>query len=81
MKQLIFIFYISISLILGCCPNKEKEEPIKPLKIGIWRGVLKPQEIEIPFIFQVEENEGNYAIKLINAEEKIPLDEVVMDND
>ena len=81
MKQLIFIFFISISLIFGCNLNKEQEEPGNLLKTGNWRGVLKPQEIEIPFIFRVEENEGKYVIKLINAEEKIPLDEIVMDKD
>lgn len=83
MKRLIFIFCISVSLIVACSPKKEQQQnkSIKLLQTGSWRGVLKTQGIEIPFTFLVDENEGKYSIKLINAEEKIPLDEVIIDND
>lgn len=81
MKHLIFILTISISLIIGCTPQKEEKGSMHLLKTGTWKGVLKPQKIEIPFIFLVEENEGKYLIKLINAEEKILLDEVVVESD
>ena len=51
------------------------------LSTGHWRGVLKPQGIEIPFQFDVQKIDGIYTIMLMNAEERIPLDEVTFSND
>ena len=83
MKRLIFIFCVSIILISACNPRKEQgqNESIVSLQTGTWKGVVKPQGIEIPFIFTVEESGGKYVIELINAKERIPLDEVIIDND
>ncbi|MCK5104166.1 MAG: redoxin domain-containing protein, partial [Cyclobacteriaceae bacterium] len=83
MKRLIFIFCVSIILISACNPRKEQgqNESIVSLQTGTWKGVVKPQGIEIPFIVTVEESGGKYVIELINAKERIPLDEVIIDND
>ena len=70
-------------LTLACNPQKQQQqnESIELVQTGHWRGVLKTQGIEIPFIFLLEKNEEKYAIKLINSEEMIPLEEVIIDND
>jgi thiol-disulfide isomerase/thioredoxin len=49
--------------------------------MGDWRGVLKAQNAEIPFLFEVVESGGNIKIILKNAEERIPLDEITFRGD
>ena len=83
MKQSGVFFLFIIFLVLGCESNKKKElsSSTNYLSVGIWRGVLKPQGVEIPFQFDVQEDDGVYTIYLINDTERIPLDEVTIQND
>ena len=80
MRRLLFfsIFFI----LYACGPNtNHKEESKVYIQAGSWRGVLVPNDIEIPFIFQVVDNDNSISIQLINAEERIPLDEVQIEHD
>jgi len=83
LKSWIIIFAISAGL-LSACTYSTKQEKIKPdtfLEEGIWRGVLKPQGIEVPFIFNVEKSEGKYSFILINGKERMILNDIVIDYD
>ncbi len=83
MKQSGLILLLIISLGLGCdIKNKaEQTESTNYLSIGIWRGAIRTQGIDIPFQFDVQENDGKYTIFLINDSERIPLDDISISND
>jgi hypothetical protein len=52
------------------------------LKSGIWRATVKIQGRELPFNFEVKRNDTNdINIYLINAEERLLLDEVKVNGD
>lgn len=51
------------------------------LKEGIWRGVLKPQGIEMPFLFNVKRGPAGYSLEVANADERIVWDEVIIKED
>lgn len=62
-------------MILGAC--KPEAESINVLKTGIWRAVIEIQGQALPFNFEVtRDQDGRYDIALINAEERLLLDEV-----
>ena len=48
---------------------------------GVWRGILKPQNVELPFNFIVNRNENDVSFELMNASERIPLEEVIFKDD
>jgi len=54
----------------------------KPIKIGIWRGVLEltnqKNELVLPFNFDVFNDKGKTIITIFNAEEKITVDEITV---
>ncbi|AYA36949.1 TlpA family protein disulfide reductase [Hymenobacter oligotrophus] len=58
----------------------EKTSAASPLKTGPWRGTLKTQGQEIPFLFEVAEEGGKQVAYLINkginGEERLKLDEI-----
>ncbi len=83
MKSWIIIFGISAGLLSACTysTKQEKNKPDTFLEEGIWRGVLKPQGIEVPFLFNVEESEGDYSFILMNGEERMMLDDIVIKDD
>lgn len=55
------------------------------LKTGTWRGLLtlseKKNEIILPFNFNVAKTNNKTLIEIINAEEKIKVDEITYQND
>ncbi len=79
----VIILSLLVSLFWSCTSSTEQHlnTSDKILKAGIWRGVLKPQGIEIPFLFDIKKNEGGYKMVLINADEKLILDELVIEDD
>jgi thiol-disulfide isomerase/thioredoxin len=62
-------------LFLGGCFAKQKNS--NDLKPGMWRATVEIQGKELPFNFEVTRGSGNdVQIYLINAEERLLLDEV-----
>lgn len=52
------------------------------MKTGVWRGVIEIQNQELPFNFEVKrDDKGGYDVFLINAEERLLLDEVSVTDD
>jgi peroxiredoxin len=83
MKIWIVIFGISASLLSACNSSTEQGKRMSDtyLREGIWRGVLKPQGIEVPFLFKVENHGGNYSFTLMNGEERMNLDDIKIKDD
>lgn len=68
-----------LSLLAGCKPESENKSPIKT---GVWRAVIMIQDRELPFNFEVKrDNSGGYDILLMNAAERLLLDEVSVTDD
>ncbi len=72
--------YILVALLFtGCFAKKES---LPELKSGIWRATVEIQGREVPFNFEVKRNDTNdINIYLINAEERLLLDEVKVNGD
>lgn len=51
------------------------------LLAGIWRAVLSLPANELPFNFELIENESLYSVVIINGEERIKADEIVIKGD
>ena len=68
-----------ILLLTGCNPERES---VNPLSTGIWRGVILIQDRPLPFNFEVTRDaQGGYDILLMNAAERLLLDEVTITDD
>lgn len=71
-----FLFYL---LLAGCFATNEQNQE---LKTGLWRATVEIQGRELPFNFEVQGDDLNdIRIYLINAEERLLLDEVVINGD
>ncbi len=83
MKNLIIILSLIFILFSACSSSTEQsmKSSNKYLKTGIWRGVLKPQGIEVPFIFKVKKLGSKYSFILINGEEQMVLDDITIRDD
>ena len=66
----ILLFCLLIALLTTC---STKPAEIKP---GVWRGVIELQGQKLPFNFEVLKDSSGYKVNLINASEKILLDEI-----
>lgn len=76
--RLTSFFFLSI-LLVGC---NTKNEISRNLRTGIWRATVEIQGRELPFNFEVKtDNSNNINIYLINAEERLLLDEVKIKGD
>ncbi len=71
----IFLIII-LAALFGSCHNKKAE-----LKSGIWRGVIEMQGQQLPFGFEVHYANDQYTVTVINADEKLKLDEVIITGD
>lgn len=70
-----------LSLFLSGCASTSNSGD-QALKTGIWRATLKYDEATLPFNFQVKEDSaGGYDIIVMNARERLLLDEVFIDRD
>jgi thiol-disulfide isomerase/thioredoxin len=75
-----FLTAIVVAALLFSC-SAEKESP-NTLKTGIWRATVEIQGQELPFNFDlVNDKEGGYDIYIINASERLLLDEVNVTDD
>lgn len=83
MRNPILVFSLLFSVIWSCTSNTDQvqKQSNNVLKEGSWRGVLRPQGVEVPFLFNVTKSAGAYFIELRNAEDKIVLDEVSIKED
>lgn len=70
-----FLFVVITALVAGCNPKNSK------LKAGLWRGVIEMQGQQLPFGFDVQETNGRYKIFVLNAEERLALDEITVTGD
>lgn len=69
---------VFLILLFGC--YAKKETPI--LQTGIWRATVEIQGKELPFNFEVERSASDkVVVYLINADERLLLDEVIMNGD
>jgi len=67
-------------ILLASCTPKQKSSAA--LKAGIWRATVEIQSRELPFNFEVEQaSENSISIYLINAEERLLLDEITINGD
>jgi peroxiredoxin len=71
----IVLFFLAVLFIVSCSSSP------KELKPGIWRGVLELQGQQLPFLFDVEKQNGQYKAYLRNDTERILLDEIAIDGD
>ena len=71
----IFLIII-LAVLIGACSPKKIE-----LKTGLWRGVIEMQGQQLPFGFEVQKSDNRYSINVINAEEKLALDEISVTGD
>jgi thiol-disulfide isomerase/thioredoxin len=68
------LFAIGFIILASCSGN---EEVSKDLRTGIWRATVEIQGQQLPFNFEVINDEkGGYDMYIINADEKLLLDEV-----
>jgi thiol-disulfide isomerase/thioredoxin len=71
----ITLFYIVFGVFLAGCLAKEKDSIA--LKTGVWRATIGVQGNPLPFGLEVvNDAQGGYDFYLVNASEKILLDEV-----
>ena len=77
MRWIAAFFLVGFSLLFSC----SSKETIAYLAPGEWRGVLKANTVEIPFLFDVEQSGEKIKIFLNNAEDRIPLDDIIITKD
>lgn len=75
--------FIAVAMLLfvltGCKPEREE---VTSLKTGVWRAVITIQERPLPFNFEViRDDAGGYDFFLLNADERLLLDEVSLRGD
>lgn len=68
MRILLFCLHLAL---FSTCSTKPAE-----IKSGIWRGVIELQGQQLLFNFEVLKDTSGYKVNLINASEKILLDEI-----
>lgn len=52
-----------------------------PLKPGLWRGEIDQYGTTIPFQFEVAEEDGETAVYLINGPERMPVEQLVLEDE
>lgn len=72
------VFGLMIGLITAGCGNNSETFELQP---GNWRGAIRTQGIEVPFNFEVMNDNGKYQMILKNAGEELVLDELKKEND
>jgi thiol-disulfide isomerase/thioredoxin len=66
-------------LMISCSSDKESSNA---LKTGIWRATVEIQGQELPFNFDlVKDDNGGYDLYIINAAERLLVDEITVKND
>lgn len=71
-----------LGLVFSACNPSEEKEKTPLLQTGIWRAELELQGQKLPFNFEVSEaDSGQYQVHLINGEERLLIDDVVVEGD
>ncbi|ALI97815.1 peroxiredoxin family protein [Rufibacter tibetensis] len=70
---------VSAALSLPACTSSSTTEP--ELATGSWRGIIQVSNQDMPFNFTVSEEGGKKVAYLINADEKILIDEISTSED
>lgn len=79
MKRLLIA--VSVMIAVSSCLSPEKESR-NPLKTGVWRATIEIQGQQLPFNFELtHDQQGGYDIYLRNADERLLLDEITVEND
>lgn len=65
------LILLAISLLLINCSTKPTE-----LKTGVWRGEVEMQDHKLPFGLEIQKTGDSYTASVVNAGEKITLDEM-----
>ncbi len=73
------LFLLSI-LLCSCDSSSSEKEPIG-LSAGFWRGHIVAQNEDIPFTFELVSKDSAHQIYLINASERLLLEEVQINGD
>jgi thiol-disulfide isomerase/thioredoxin len=78
MKRILTLLAL-ISVLISC---QKTEDSVTKLKTGIWRATIEIQGQLLPFNFDlVEDNSDGYDIYILNAGERLLLDEVKLKGD
>ena len=75
-KQLIVVYSLALIGLLHSCSTEKKN---KPLKGGVWRGYLTLVDSIgrlLPFNFHLDYRNDSMQLDIMNAEERIRVDEV-----
>jgi peroxiredoxin len=78
--RLILLLALSLTQLLSSCGSttSSSDNTIKP---GPWRVALQAQGQEIPFVMEAAEQNGKTVLYLVNAEERILVDEIKEEGD
>ncbi|MBL7874954.1 MAG: TlpA family protein disulfide reductase [Cyclobacteriaceae bacterium] len=68
-------FLVLVSILITCSTKPTQ------LKTGVWRGVVEMQGLQLPFGLEIYKNDNTYTAAVVNAGEKILLDEVSVTGD
>ncbi|SIT85895.1 Peroxiredoxin [Pontibacter indicus] len=78
MRLILLLALATTQLLTSCGSMTSTDNTIKP---GPWRVALQAQGQEIPFIMEAEEQNGKTVLYLINADERILVDEFHQEGD
>lgn len=75
-----YIMLICFSMLLTSCVEKkdkvDEDLDLAHLKSGTWRGVLNLGDNDLPFTFILLQKNGKCELAVINAQEKITVNEI-----
>jgi len=71
----LLLLLLSIFVLFSCQPKTAE------LKTGTWRGIIRLQGQELPFLFDIEKEGNTYKAYLKNVTERLLLDEISFRND
>jgi thiol-disulfide isomerase/thioredoxin len=71
----IFTFLVLAGFLITCSTKPTE------LKTGVWRGVVEMQDLQLPFGLEIQKVGEKYSASVINAGEKISLDEISITGD
>lgn len=77
--KLILLLALATSQLLTSCGSSTSND--NTIQLGPWRVVLQAQGQEIPFIMEAEEQNGKTVLYLVNADERILVDEIKEEGD
>lgn len=80
-KKHSFLFAFIISLTFSCNIKKSDKDERAEIALGKWRGIFKIEDQELPFLFEIKKDSGNYFFEIVNGEERIFADDISFKGD